>query len=79
MISGYLISTADGRPISFFGWFEVPALITGINNQEDIAGDVHFYMAWTLVILASLHGLAAIKHHLIDKDSTLTRMIKTSK
>ena len=38
MISGYLISTADGRSISVFGWFEVPALITSIPDQEDIAG-----------------------------------------
>ncbi|AMO58800.1 cytochrome B561 [Endozoicomonas montiporae] len=76
MISGYLISTADGRPVSFFGWFEIPALVSGISGQEDIAGEVHFYLAWALVILASLHGLAAIKHHLIDRDRTLTRMLK---
>ena len=77
MISGYLISTADGRPLSFFGWFEVPALITGIRGQEDIAGEIHFYLAWSLVVLASLHGLAAIKHHVINRDRTLIRMIKT--
>lgn len=75
MVSGYLISTADGRSIAFFGWFEVPALITGIEGQEDIAGLVHFYLAWGLVILAAGHGLAAIKHHTVDKDDTLRRMI----
>jgi len=74
MISGYLISTADGRPISVFGWFAVPALITGIPNQEDIAGLVHEYLAWALVILAGLHALAALKHHFIDHDATLKRM-----
>jgi cytochrome b561 len=79
MISGYLISTADGRPISVFGWFEVPALITGIPNQEDRAGDVHFYAAWALVILAALHALAAFKHHLIDRDDTLRRMFGRAK
>ncbi|MDD7805591.1 MAG: cytochrome b [Endozoicomonas sp. (ex Botrylloides leachii)] len=78
MFSGYLISTADGRPISFFGWFDIPALITGIAKQEDFAGLVHFCLAWTLVILAVSHGLAAIKHHVIDKDQTLKRML-TSK
>ncbi|WP_062260028.1 cytochrome b [Endozoicomonas arenosclerae] len=78
MVSGYLISTADGRGISVFDWFEVPALITGIEGQEDLAGEVHFYLAWTLVIVAAGHGLAAIKHHLIDKDDTLKRMIKTT-
>ena len=27
MASGYLISTADGRPIEVFDWFSVPALV----------------------------------------------------
>lgn len=75
MLAGYLISTADGRGISVFGWFEVPASITGIPDQEDVAGAVHFYLAWTLVIFASLHGLAALKHHFIDRDTTLLRML----
>ena len=74
MISGYLISTAGGRPIGVFGWFEVPALVNGIPNQEDIAGLIHEYLAWGLVILAVLHALAALKHHFIDRDPTLRRM-----
>lgn len=74
MISGYLISTADGRPIGVFGWFEVPALITSIPKQEDIAGLVHEYLAWGLLIFSGLHALAALKHHFIDRDPTLKRM-----
>ena len=74
MISGYLISTADGRGIEVFGLFSVPATLTGISQQEDIAGDIHEYLAWGLVIFAGLHGLAALKHHFIDRDSTLLRM-----
>lgn len=75
MISGYLISTADGRGISVFDLFEIPALITGLPNQADLAGAVHWYAAWVLVILAGLHALAALKHHLIDRDTTLMRML----
>ena len=78
MVSGYLISTADGRAIDVFGWFEVPAIISGIKHQEDIAGIVHFYLAWSLVSLASGHGLMAVKHHVVDKDNTLKRMLTTS-
>ncbi|MBA4245066.1 MAG: cytochrome b [Pseudomonas sp.] len=74
MISGYLISTADGRGIYVFGLFSVPATLTGIPQQEDIAGAIHEYLAWGLVIFAGLHGLAALKHHFIDRDSTLLRM-----
>src|SRR5690606_41109935 len=79
MLSGYRISTADGRPISVFGWFEMPALITGIPRQEDVASDVHFYAAWALIILAGLHALAALKHHFIDRDDALRRMFGRAK
>ncbi|GIZ10929.1 cytochrome b [Pseudomonas sp. NCCP-436] len=74
MISGYLISTADGRGIEVFGLFSVPATVTDIPRQEDIAGAVHQYLAWGLVILAGLHALAAFKHHFFDRDNTLLRM-----
>jgi len=72
--AGYLISTADGRGIDVFGWFVVPATLTSIPDQEDLAGDIHFYLAMTLLAMASLHGLAALKHHFIDRDGTLVRM-----
>ncbi|MBB3103877.1 cytochrome b [Azomonas macrocytogenes] len=74
MIAGYLISTADGRSIEVFGWFAVPASVTSLANQADLAGMIHKYLAWLLVILAALHALAALKHHFIDRDSTLLRM-----
>ena len=74
MASGYLISTADGRAIEVFNWFEVPATITGLANQEDIAGEIHLILGWTVIVLAALHALAALKHHFIDKDHTLKRM-----
>jgi cytochrome b561 len=76
MISGYLISTADGRAIDVFGLFSVPALISGREQQEDIAGLIHQLLAYGLIALVSLHGLAALKHHFIDRDQTLKRMLK---
>lgn len=73
MISGYLIATADGRSLDVFGLFSLPSLVS-IERQEDIAGVIHEYAAWALVIFAVLHGLAALKHHFIDRDDTLRRM-----
>ena len=103
MSSGYLISTADGRPIEVFGLFQVPATLTdvdldalrtalghwleqlglpkaaatvnGLPKQEDLAGAIHLYLAYTVIALASLHALAALKHHFIDRDRTLMRML----
>jgi len=73
--SGYLISTANNRPAPFFGLFEVPALFTAFAHQGKIAGKIHEICTWSIVILASLHALAALKHHFIDRDSTLRRML----
>lgn len=75
MLSGYLISTADGRAISVFGLFDVPATITSIPKQEDVAGALHFWLAVTLIGIVGVHGGAALKHHSLDKDSTLLRML----
>lgn len=75
LISGYLISTADGRPIGVFGLFEIPAVFTGYPNQEDLAGKVHWYLALTLIGLAGVHTLAALKHHFFDRDGTLKKML----
>jgi cytochrome b561 len=73
MVSGYLISTADGRPIDVFGWFKVPSLIEH-KGMEDPAGLVHEILAYTVIALAVLHALGALKHHVLDRGSTLTRM-----
>ncbi|MCJ8319005.1 MAG: cytochrome b [Colwellia sp.] len=75
MISGYLISTADGRAIEVFQWFSVPSIGELFTDQEDIAGLVHQYLAYAMIGLVSMHAIAALKHHFIDKDKTLTRML----
>lgn len=73
MVSGYLISTADGRPIDVFGWFSVPS--PGVNKGlEDTAGAVHRWLAYLVIALAAVHAAGALKHHLIDHGRTLTRM-----
>ena len=79
VISGYLISTADGRSIDVFASFSIPAIEFSVENQADIAGKVHYWAACSLIGLVVLHALGALKHHFIDKDKTLIRMIKPLK
>lgn len=79
MLSGYLISTADGRSIDVFSVFEVPAIPALLDKQEDIAGEIHFYLAWSLIVTVGLHGFAALKHHFVDKDKTLSRMLRPNR
>ncbi|WP_319380538.1 cytochrome b [Thiomicrorhabdus sp.] len=77
-ISGYLISTAEGHALEVFGWLAIPAYPLGIDNQADIAGLVHYWLALALIGLAAIHALAALKHHFIDKDSTLKRILSAN-
>lgn len=66
-------STADGRAIEVFNWFSMPAVGELFLNQADIAGEIHYYLAYSLIGLAALHALAALKHHYINKDNTLKK------
>ncbi len=77
LVAGYLIPTAEGRGVDVFGWFEVPAVFPVIDGMADFAGEVHEILAWALIVLAGLHTVAAFKHHLIDKDRTLVRMLRS--
>jgi len=75
LISGYLIPTARGAPISVFGWFQIPALPALVDNQETIAGWWHRILAWGLMGLVAIHATAALKHHFFNRDNTLRRML----
>lgn len=76
-MSGVMISTAEGASIEFFNWFELPAIISHGSSQADLAGEIHEISTLTLIILANLHMLAGFKHHFINKNNTLKRMLST--
>ena len=75
LISGYLISTADGKGIAVLDLFTVPALISDLPEKASRAGVVHWYSALALIILSAGHALAAFKHHYLDRQDTLVRMV----
>jgi len=79
MLSGYLMPTAKGVGVDVFDWFTVPATVAGIPQQADVAGAIHLWSAWVLIGLALLHSGAALKHHFVDKDATLLRMLGIKK
>lgn len=74
LVSGYLISTAEGRGISVFDLFTVPALVSDLPNQATVAGEIHWYAAWALLVLSLGHVLAAFKHQLVDRNDVMRRM-----
>ena len=78
LISGYLITTAKGSSASVFDIISIPSTITSIPEQEYYAGLAHQYLAYGLIALVVLHATAALKHHFINRDNTLRRMLGMS-
>lgn len=74
-LSGWLMSSAAGFPVSVFGWFTLPDLIAPDKAMRELMGEVHETLAIAIIALVSLHALAALKHHFINKDNTLRRML----
>lgn len=74
-LSGYAIAVAAGQGVDVFGLMTVPAVFPKMLEMEDIASDAHFYLTYGGAGLVVLHMLAALKHHLVEKDRTLRRML----
>jgi len=75
-LSGYFIATAEGKGVDFFNGFELPAMISEIDEDTaDFLGEAHQYLSYLLAGLVIVHSLGALKHHFIDKDETLKRML----
>ena len=75
-LAGWAASSAAGREIIWFGLFEWPALPIG--GGRDTAGDLmdlHELAAKGLYVLLALHVGGALKHHFVDRDNVLHRMI----
>lgn len=79
IVAGYMISTAEEVGVSFFGWFEIPAVLTAFEQQADVAGWIHWALAWLIIVAAALHSAAALKHHFVDGDRTLLKMLGRKK
>jgi len=75
-LSGWLLVSAEGDTVSLFNWIAVPALpVPGGESSEDLIEEVHEILGNVLLALAALHVLAGLKHHFIDRDNVLRRML----
>lgn len=71
---GWLTLSAQGKPIPFFG-YELPALIGADKALARTIKDVHETLGTTGYFLIGTHALAALFHHYVIRDNTLTRML----
>ena len=77
-ISGYLLLSAAGKPIPFFG-LELPALIDTNKELAKQIKEVHEFVGSAGYFLIGAHFVAALYHHFIVRDNTMTRMLPEKK
>lgn len=74
-ISGWVLNSAAGFPLQYFGLFNLPALAGRDHDLHELAENAHETLFWILVALALLHAAAAFYHHVFLRDATLARML----
>ena len=72
---GWTMSSARNFPVSWFGLFTLPDLVAPNRALYEFLHEAHETCAITLGVLALLHAGAALKHHFIDRDNVLRRML----
>lgn len=75
-LSGWaVVSTSNIQfPILYFGLFEVPALPLS-RAWGELFDESHLILGWITLALIVLHVAAALKHHYMDRDDVLVRML----
>jgi len=74
-VSGYFYTLAAGYPVVYFGLLELPVLIAKNDELKPILKDVHFWLNMLLAGCVGVHIAAALKHHFIDRDGVIKRMM----
>jgi len=71
---GWLLLSAAGKPIPFFG-LTLPSLISPNPDLRGLIKEVHETLGNIGYALIALHTLAALFHHHVLKDNTLSHML----
>lgn len=74
-LTGWLMTSFSGFPVSFFGLFVFPDLVSTHPEYIHLFKKIHEWLGYGLIAIIVLHTCAALKHHFIDKDDILRRML----
>ncbi|MCW5734861.1 MAG: cytochrome b [Enhydrobacter sp.] len=73
-VSGWLMSSAAGVSVRWFGVIDLPDLVARDSFTFTVLRTVHHRLAWTLMALLALHVAAVVHHDLFRRDGIFRRM-----
>jgi cytochrome b561 len=71
---GWAYSSSAGFPIVLFGVLPLPDFVPVDRELSEAIKPFHGWLAYALAAVVVLHVAAALKHHFVDRDTTLARM-----
>jgi cytochrome b561 len=74
-VSGWLMSSAKGVPVVWFGVLPLPDLVARDKELGDLLQTIHVVLNYTLALAVAGHAGAALLHHFVKKDGVLARML----
>jgi cytochrome b561 len=74
-VTGWLMSSAKNYSVSWFNLFQFPNLVGKSDSIFETTHDLHHLLFKVLVVVAALHVAGALKHHFIDRNDVLKRML----
>ena len=74
-ISGYFYTLSAGIPVVYLGLWQLPVLIEKNAEWKPVLKETHFWLNMALAAGVGAHVAAALKHHFIDRDGVLQRML----
>ncbi|MEP6996030.1 MAG: cytochrome b [Betaproteobacteria bacterium] len=74
-LSGWIYSSSTGVQVVYLGLFPLPDLVPKDRELARALLALHLTLNFTLFSLVCVHTAAALKHHFIDRDAVLTRML----
>ncbi|MEZ5459036.1 MAG: cytochrome b [Steroidobacteraceae bacterium] len=77
-IGGWLILSAEGEPVPFWG-LTLPPLVGPNEDLAELIEEIHETAGTVGYWLIGLHAAAALFHHYVLRDDTLRRMLRFSR
>jgi cytochrome b561 len=74
-LTGWMMSSAKNYPVSWFRLLQFPDLVAPSEQTFHQMHDLHHLLFNVLVGVALLHVAGALKHHFIDRNDVLKRML----
>ena len=78
-LTGWMMTSARGFPVSWFGFFQLPDFVSKNQSLYNGMKETHDILALALYAIVFLHVAAALKHHFLLKDDVLRRMLPFTK